>query len=171
MLIHNKYLSVCPITTHININKLSKNITKEKIINKVLTIDFNYRKIFKKKPRFGILGLNPHNAELKINSEEKRIIIPSVKILKKMKININGPIVPDTAFINKYKKYNIIIGMYHDQVLTPFKSLYKFNAINLTLGLKYLRVSPDHGVAKDIVKKKIASPDSLFECIKFIYKN
>ena len=60
--------------------------------------------------------------------------------------------------------------MYHDQVLTPFKALYKFNAINLTLGLKYLRTSPDHGTAVDIIKKKIANETSLLNCINFIYK-
>ena len=170
MLIHNSFISVCPITTHINIDKISKNISKKKIINKVLTIDLNYRKLFKKKPRFGILGLNPHNAELRENSEEKKIIIPAIKTLKSFKINVCGPIVPDTAFIDEYKKYNVIVGMYHDQVLTPFKSLYKFNAINLTLGLKYFRMSPDHGVAKDIVGKKIADPKSLLECIRFLNK-
>ena len=60
--------------------------------------------------------------------------------------------------------------MYHDQVLAPFKSIYKFNAINLTLGLKYLRVSPDHGVANELINKKKANPRSLIECIKFINK-
>ena len=57
--------------------------------------------------------------------------------------------------------------MYHDQVLTPFKSLYNFNAINITLGLPYLRMSPDHGVGENIVGKKIANPTSLIECLKF----
>ena len=68
-----------------------------------------------------------------------------------------------------YKKYkfDVIIGMYHDQVLTPFKALYNYNAINITLGLPYIRISPDHGVAEDIIGKKIASPESLIESIKF----
>ena len=61
--------------------------------------------------------------------------------------------------------------MYHDQVLTPFKTLYKYDAINLTLGLKYLRLSPDHGVAKDKIKKKKANPTSLIKCIKYLNKN
>ena len=67
---------------------------------------------------------------------------------------------------NKHE-FDVIIGMYHDQVLTPFKALYNFNAINITLGLPYIRISPDHGVAKDIIGKKIASPKSLMESIKF----
>ena len=77
----------------------------------------------------------------------------------------------DTAFINPKKyKFDIIVGMYHDQVLSPFKALFKFNAINLTAGLPYIRISPDHGIGKDILKKNIANPQSLFESIKFFQK-
>ena len=81
---------------------------------------------------------------------------------------MRGPIVSDTVFISEYKKYKIIIGMYHDQVLTPFKALFKFEAINITLGLKYLRVSPDHGTAIKLIKKNKANPTSLLQCIYFI---
>ena len=117
-----------------------------------------------------MLGLNPHNAELRKYSEEKKIIIPSIFKLKKKGIKINGPLVSDTIFINEYKKYDIIIGMFHDQVLAPFKTLFKFDAINITLGLKYLRVSPDHGIAKNLIKKKKGNPISLIKCINFINK-
>ena len=74
-----------------------------------------------------MLGLNPHNGELKKDSEEKKIIIPAINKLNKLGIIVNGPVVADTIFIKDYKKYNIIVGMYHDQILTPLK-LY----INLT---------------------------------------
>ena len=73
-------------------------------------------------------------------------------------------------FIEDFKKYDVIVGMYHDQVLTPFKTIFKFDAINITLGLKYLRVSPDHGVAKKLILKNKANPKSLIECINFINK-
>ena len=86
--------------------------------------------------------------------QKKKIIIPAVKLLKKMSIQLSGPIPADTIFINDYKHFDIIVGMYHDQVLAPFKSLFKFNAINITLGLKYIRVSPDHGIAADKILKK-----------------
>ena len=68
-----------------------------------------------------------------------------------------------------YKDYklDVIFGMYHDQVLTPFKALFNYDAINITLGLPFIRVSPDHGIAEDITGKKIANPKSLIECIKF----
>ena len=69
--------------------------------------------------------------------------------------------------ISKRYNFDVIVGMYHDQVLTPFKALYNFKAINITLGLPYIRISPDHGVGQDIMGKKIANPDSLIESIKF----
>ena len=83
-----------------------------------------------------ILGLNPHNAEYEKHSEEVKQIIPAIKYLKK-RANIFGPMAADSFFNSNYKKYDVIVGMYHDQVLIPFKNLFKFDAINITLGLKY----------------------------------
>ena len=122
------------------------------------------------KPKIGILGLNPHNAELKQKSEERKIIIPAITKLKKKRVNIKGPLVSDTVFISEYKNYDVIVGMYHDQVLSPFKTLYKYDGVNVTLGLKYLRVSPDHGTAKELIGKKVAKDTSLTRCIKFVNK-
>ena len=170
MLIWNKKFSVSPITTHIDLKDVSKNLKSKIILNKINTINDSFKIIFKKRPKIGILGLNPHNAEMKKNSEEKKLIVPSVLKLKKKGIKIKGPLVSDTLFINDFKSYDVIVGMYHDQVLTPFKTIFKFDAINITLGLNYLRVSPDHGVAKDLILKNKANPKSLVECIKFINK-
>ena len=168
MLIKAKNLAVSPITTHVNLKDVTKIINKNLIITKIKSINSNYKKIFKKIPKIAILGLNPHNAELRKNSTERQIIIPAIKKLKKNNIKIYGPFVSDTIFINDYKKFDVIVGMYHDQVLAPFKALYKFNAINITLGLKYLRASPDHGIARDLVGKNKVNPSSFIKCIKFI---
>tara|TARA_B100002019_G_scaffold292896_1_gene317689 strand:- start:1140 stop:2105 length:966 start_codon:yes stop_codon:yes gene_type:complete len=168
MLIRNKKLSVSPVTTHINLKKVSQKLSRRLIITKVISLNKNFKKIFFKKPKIAILGLNPHNAELKKDSEENKIIIPAINILKKNRIRVYGPYVSDTIFINDYKKFDVIVGMYHDQVLAPFKALYKFNALNLTLGLKYLRVSPDHGVASNLIGKNKANPSSLLNCINFL---
>ncbi len=168
MLIYNKELSVSPITTHIELSKVHKNISKNKIIIKTTIINDFFIKKFKKKPKIGILGLNPHNNELRKNSEENKIIVPAIRSLKRKKIKVYGPLSPDTAFLDiKKKDYDVVIGMYHDQVLAPFKALYKFQAINITLGLSFLRISPDHGVAKDLIKKNKANPDSLISAINF----
>ena len=168
MLIYNKKLSVSPITTHIPLNQVSKKINKYKIVEKVKIINNFYKKFLNKKPNFAILGLNPHNFSISKKSEEKKIINKAIKILVKLKINAKGPVAPDSSFVifKKYK-FDVIIGMYHDQVLSPFKALYNFFAINITLGLPYIRISPDHGIAEDIVGKKIANPNSLIESIKF----
>ena len=170
MFIHNKSFSVVPITTHINIKNVSKKININLIIKKMNTLKKDFKKLFDKNPKIGILGLNPHNAELNRNSEEIRIINPAIRKLRKKGFNVEGPLSADTLFVNNYKKYDVIVGMYHDQVLTPFKTLFHFDAINITLGLGYLRVSPDHGPAKDIINKNKANHLSLLRCVKFINK-
>jgi|TARA_B100001093_G_scaffold422535_1_gene415120 4-hydroxythreonine-4-phosphate dehydrogenase len=171
MMIYNKELSVVPLTTHIEIKDITKKITLNLIKRKIITLNKSYFKLFKKKPAIGILGLNPHNSENKIDSVENKIISPAVAKLKKLRININGPIPADTAFSkNKITCYDVIVGMYHDQVLAPFKALYGYDAINITLGLKYLRLSPDHGVALDIVGLNKANPKSLVSAINFLNK-
>jgi len=170
MMIKTRNFAVCPITTHIELRNVSKKIKSKMILIKVKTIQKSFKNLYKKSPKIGVLGLNPHNAELKNNSEEVREIIPAIKKLKKLGFKVDGPLVTDTIFMENFKNYDVIVGMYHDQVLSPFKSIFKFNAINLTLGLKYLRASPDHGVAKDLIKKNKADGLSLLECIKFIYK-
>ena len=168
MLIYNKKLSVSPLTTHIPLNLVSGKLRKMAIFNKVKTINAFYKKNFNKKPKIAILGLNPHNSYGQTKSQESKVIFPAIKKIKKEGIKVFGPISTDTSFIiNDKKKFDVIFGMYHDQVLTPFKALFKYNAINVTLGLPFIRVSPDHGIAEDIVGKNIANPNSLMHSIKF----
>ena len=168
MLLYNKELSVSPLTTHISLKQVSKKISKSKIVRKVKILNNFYKKVFKKKPKIAILGLNPHNFSTLKKSEEKEIIKKAVDKLLKLKIKVYGPIPADSSFmIFKKDKFNIILGMYHDQVLAPFKALYGFKAVNVTAGLPYIRVSPDHGIAKNITCKNIANPTSLIESIKF----
>jgi 4-hydroxythreonine-4-phosphate dehydrogenase len=169
MLIFNKDLSVCPITTHLPLEKVSNKITKKDIITKSLIIDKFYKINFSLKPKIAITGLNPHCENFFNESEEKRIIEPAIKILKKKGIKILGPYPADTIFLSQnLKKFNVIIGMYHDQVLTPIKTLYGFNAINITLGLPFLRISPDHGPNNKMIGKNESDPQSLIYAIKFL---
>ena len=172
MLIYNKHLSVCPITTHLPLNKVSKKITKKDIIIKSLIINKFYKINFSFKPKIAITGLNPHCENFFEKSEEKKIIEPAIKILKKRKINIFGPYPADTVFLKQnMRKFNVIIGMYHDQVLTPIKTLYGFNAINITLGLPFLRISPDHGPNNEMIGKNKSDPQSLIDALKFLNRN
>ena len=133
MLIANKKLAVSPITTHIDLKEVSKKIKKSTIVNKVKTIETWFRNNYNRKPKICILGLNPHNAELRKNSEENKIIIPAIKKLKTKGIKLSGPLAADTVFIEDYNKFDVIIGMFHDQVLAPYKTLFKFEKLtNLT---------------------------------------
>ena len=171
MLIYNKKLSVSPITTHLPIKDVNKNITKNKIINQVKLIDKFYKKYFKQKAKIAITGLNPHCESNFKSSEEKSLIIPSIKLLDKIGYNVNGPFAADTIFMkNQIIKYDVIIGMYHDQVLTPIKSLFGFNAINITLGLPFIRISPDHGPNELMQGKNLSNPLSLIQALKFLDK-
>ena len=170
MLISNEKLSVSPITTHLDIYKIARKLNTSSIIKKIKIINLWFKKNLKRRPIIAVLGLNPHNAEMKKNSEERKIILPSILKLKKQGIKVEGPLVADTIFMNNYKNFDVIVGMYHDQVIAHFKTIYKFNAVNLTLGLKYLRVSPDHGTATNIISKNKANPYSLIKCINTLIK-
>ena len=171
MLIYNKNLSVSPLTTHIPINKVPKYIKKDKIITNVLKINNFYKTTLKKKPNIALLGLNPHCESIDRISEEVKEIIPAIKYLTKKKIKIIGPISADTFFLdNNIQKYDVVIGMYHDQVLTPAKTLFNFNAINLTIGLPFIKITPDHGPNFDMVGKNKSDPSSIFYAFNFLEK-
>ena len=172
MLIFNKKLSVCPITTHLPIKLVPKNINKKKIEDKIYLIQNFYNKYFKIKPKIGVLGINPHCESILKYNEDEKIIKPLIQKMKKKGFKLKGPLSADTAFLkNNRKNYDIIIGMYHDQVLTPIKTIFEYDAINITLGLPFLRVSPDHGPNEQMMGKNISSPLSLIQAIKFLDKN
>ena len=171
MLIYNKTLSVSPITTHLPIKYVSKNINKSKIIKKIKSINNFFVKNLKKKPKIAVLGLNPHCETIEKIGEEQKEIIPAIKRLKSEKLNIKGPFSADTFFIKKnIDYYDVVVGMYHDQVLTPLKTLYNFNAINITIGLPFLRISPDHGPNTSMYGKNKSDPSSIFCAMNFFNK-
>ena len=169
MLIYNKKISVCPITTHLPLKYVSKKINKKLIVTKVELINNFYKNYLNIIPKIAITGLNPHCESIDAFNEDEKIIAPTVKILKKKGINIYGPYPADTIFMKKNRsKFNIIIGMYHDQILTPIKTLFEFDAINITLGLPFIRVSPDHGPNEKMVGKNLSNPLSLIRALQFL---
>ena len=171
MLIFNKNLSVSPLTTHLALKDVHKKITKQKIYNQVSLINNFYKKKFNKLPRIAITGLNPHCESNFKSSEEDKIIIPAIKQLRLKNTNINGPFPADTVFTKSLlKKYDVIIGMYHDQVLSPMKAIFNFDAINITLGLPFTRISPDHGPNYSMLGKNLSDPNSLIQALKFLDK-
>jgi len=171
MLIYNKQLSVCPITTHYPINSIAKKISKKLIIEKIILINNFYIENFDFKPSIGITGLNPHCETTKKYDEDEKIIRPSVKFLKRKKINISGPYPADTIFMKRNRiNFDVIVGMYHDQVLTPVKTLFEYDAINITMGLPYIRISPDHGPNEQMIGLNKSNPTSLLKSIEFLDK-
>ena len=171
MLIYNETLSVCPITTHLPLKLVSKKINKKIILKNVSLVNTFYEKKFNIKPRIAILGLNPHCESVHKYNEDEKIIKPTIKYLKN-RYNVSGPYPADTIFLkNNRKKFDVIIGMYHDQVLTPLKTLFEYDAINITLGLPFIRVSPDHGPNEIMLGKNLSNPLSLSRAIKFLDKN
>lgn len=171
MLIFNQQLSVSPITTHLPINDVSKKLNKTLIKEKIILIDNFYKKIFGFKPVIAVTGLNPHCESIKKYNEDEKIVKPAVKNLSKLGLKISGPYAADTIFLKKNRsKFNVIVGMYHDQVLTPIKTLTEYDAINMTLGLPFLRISPDHGPNENMLGKNLSNPQSLFNAINFLDK-
>jgi 4-hydroxythreonine-4-phosphate dehydrogenase len=172
MLLFNDTFSVLPLTTHIPLKEVYKEISYKKIEKACKNINNFYLKTIKRKKfKIGILGLNPHNGENGyIGNEEKKIIIPAIKELKK-KYPIIGPLSPDTSFLQRAKlKIDVLIGHYHDQILTTFKTKFNYDAINITIGLPFIRISPDHGVGTEIIGKGVADPKSFKKAIKFFSK-
>ena len=169
MLIYNEKLSVSPITTHLPLKlvtkKLNKNIIKEKImlIQKFYKIQFNFN------PKIAVTCINPHCESVENVNEDDKVVLPIVKKLKKNKLKIFGPLSADTIFLKQNRKnFDVILGMYHDQVLTPFKTLFEYDAINITLGLPFIRISPDHGPNEKMFGKNRSNPQSLIKALKFL---
>ena len=172
MLIYNNKLSVCPLTTHLPIKLVTKKITKSLIQNKLKIINNFYINKLKFKPNIGVTGLNPHCESISSFNEDEEIIAPAIKFSKKKGIFVSGPYPADTIFLKQNRvKFDVILGMYHDQVLTPFKTLYEYDAINITMGLPFLRVSPDHGPNEKMVNKNLSNPTSLYRALDFLDKN
>jgi len=171
MLIYNKRLSVCPITTHLPLKLVTKNITKKKIEEKIYLINNFYKKKIGFKPRIAVLGLNPHCESISSINEDEEIIKPTIKYLSKKKIDVKGPFSADTAFLKEnIRNFDVVVGMYHDQVLTPIKTLYEYDAINITLGLPFIRISPDHGPNHRMLGQNKSNPLSLIRAIEFLDK-
>jgi len=169
MLIYNKKLSVCPITTHLPIKLVSKNININLIVNKIKLIDSFYKKYLKIKPNIAVTGLNPHCESINKINEDTTIIKSSINLLKNKNLRVSGPYPADTIFLkNNRNKFNVIVGMYHDQVLTPIKTLFEYDAINITLGLKFIRISPDHGPNQKMMGKNLSNPLSLIRALEFL---
>ena len=172
MLVTNE-LKTMPLTIHVPLNMVPKLITKDLIHSKIKIAVDGLKTFFDiKKPSLIITGLNPHAGENgDLGNEEIEIIKPAVDEIKKItNISITGPISADIAFSpEKRCNYDLAVCMYHDQALIPIKTLDFHNGVNVTLGLDFIRTSPDHGTGFDIVGKNIARPESLISAINLAH--
>ena len=172
MLASNK-LRVVPLTTHIPFQEVPNSISKESIITAVQLLDANLKRFFGlSNPRIAIAGLNPHAGENgNIGREDQDIIQPAITNLQQSGFEVTGPFPSDTLFHPEARKsYDAVIGMYHDQVLIPIKTIDFFGSVNVTLGLNFIRTSPDHGTGLDIAGSGNARPDSLMAAINLARK-
>lgn len=170
MMLYGPRLRVTLVTTHLAIRDVASKLSEESVFNaSELTCEFLQRYLKIPHPRVGVLGLNPHASDGgRFGDEEAYIIDPAVERLRAKGHDVEGPLPADSAFYHAMKgRYHGLVAMYHDQGLGPLKLLHFKNAINVTLGLRRIRCSPDHGPAFDIAGKGIADPTSMIEAIKF----
>lgn len=173
MLIISPKINVAPVTIHLPLAEAIKTVSKKLIISTVLNaINFLENDFGIQKPKIAIAGINPHAGENgSIGKEEKKIVIPAVNYLKKIKLHVDGPFAADSLFSKKnLNYYNLFVCMYHDQALIPVKTLDFENGVNVTAGLPIIRTSPDHGTALDIAGKNIANESSLVNAIRIAAK-
>jgi len=158
MMFYSEELKVVLQTIHVPLREVPRLLTADAVLQKLRLIQREFVRFWNKKPKIGVLGLNPHAGEEGIlGTEEEEIIKPALERARKEGINCEGPLVPDTAFLQR-ERFDLFLAMYHDQGLIPFKLLAFERGVNLTLGLPVPRTSPDHGTAFDIAWKGICNP-------------
>ena len=167
MMLMCRKMKVALATTHIPVKDIHKKLQKINLKEMVKLLNREMEKKFGiKNPKIAVLGLNPHAGDGgNIGKEEIEIIQPTVDLLRKEGINLTDPLPPDTAFLDP-SKYDVYFAMYHDQGLIPLKMVCFRKAVNMTLGLPFIRTSPDHGTGFDIAGKGIADPSSFIEAVK-----
>ena len=169
MMLAGPKLRTVPVTAHLPISKVPEALTAERLelVATITARDLEAR-FGIKKPRLAIAGLNPHAGEAgAMGSEDAEIIAPTIAKLKAMGLSVTGPHSGDTLFHAKAREnYDAAIAMYHDQALIPVKTISFDETVNVTLGLPFIRTSPDHGTALDIADKGVANPASLIAALK-----
>lgn len=177
MILTSEFLKIALVTTHLPIAEVASSITKELVIEKIKTLNNSLKRdFFIDNPRIAVLSLNPHAGENGLlGKEEKEIIEPAIKSCLDRDIFCSGPYAADGFFgSEKYKQFDAVLAMYHDQGLVPFKTIAMDSGVNYTAGLPIVRTSPAHGTAYDIAGKNEASEESFVQALFMavdIYRN
>ena len=162
-------LKVILVTTHLSVLNVSKEITSQKVLEKIELADKTLRFLFKiRNPEIGVCALNPHSGEKGLfGKEEERSIVPAIKKAQRKNIRVSGPYAADSLFNKRVSsKFDCIVAMYHDQGLIPMKINGLGNSVNLTVGIPIIRTSPDFGIALDIAGKGKADPEGMVRAIR-----
>jgi len=170
MMFMSPRLNVTLATIHVPLKKVSRLLTKRSILEKIrLTDEMLKEGLAIKKPRIAVCALNPHGKEF--GDEETKVIEPAVRMASREGLDASGPFSADLLFHAAYHgRYDAVIGMYHDQALTAFKLIAFHDGVNVTLGLPYVRTSPDHGTAFDIAYRGKADPSSMLAALRLAEK-
>ena len=167
-------LTVALVTAHIGFAKVASTLTQGRVYDTIRLLSSHLRGALGiARPRIAVLGLNPHAGESGMfGDEEIRVIAPAIRRANREGIDAYGPVSPDTAFIRKADSFSFdaAVAMYHDQGLIALKTLEFDRAVNVTLGLPFVRTSPDHGTAFDIAGKGIANPSSMIAAIEYAWR-
>ena len=166
-------LSVVPVTIHVSLRAALDALSTDEIVAVARIAAAALRRSWGiERPRLAVAGLNPHAGEGgALGAEEAAIIQPAIDALRAEGLDVSGPWPPDAMFTEDARaRYDVAIGMYHDQVLIPLKTLDVRNGVNVTLGLPIVRTSPDHGTAYDIAGQGAADPSSLVAAIRLAHR-
>jgi len=169
MMLWSPLLAVVPVTIHLSLREAINQLTTELIVDTTRIVSAGLNKSFGlARPRLALSGLNPHAGEDgSLGTEDKTIVAPAIDILRAEGLDVRGPLPADTMFHEAARKnYDCAICMYHDQALIPIKTLAFDDGVNVTLGLPFVRTSPDHGTAFDIAGTGRANPASLVAALR-----
>jgi len=157
------------VTRHIALKDVPRALNAGRIARVISVTHRDLRRLFGiRRPRIAVAGLNPHAGESGLfGTEDERIVAPAVRRARRELGGVEGPIPPDAVFYEALRgRYDAVVALYHDQGLIPFKMLYFRDGVNMSLGLPFIRTSPDHGTAFDIAGKKRADPSSMIEAVR-----
>jgi 4-hydroxythreonine-4-phosphate dehydrogenase len=174
MMFAGDQLRLALVTVHIGLAQVSRALSSQGVFDTIrLLAQHLSRRLGVSHPRVGVLGLNPHAGEHGLfGDEEARVIVPAIRRARRAGIDASGPLAPDTAFIRPQGKFGFdaAVAMYHDQGLIALKTLEFDRAVNVTLGLPFMRTSPDHGTAYDIAGCGVASGVSMLAAMEYAWR-
>ena len=175
MMFAGSELRLALVTVHVGLAKVPGLLTEKNVFDTIAILDRHMRENEgARSPRIGVLGFNPHGGENGLfGDEEIRIIAPAIRRAQKSGIDAYGPLPPDTAFVRQGDRnfgFDAAVTMYHDQGLIALKTLEFDRAVNVTIGLPFIRTSPDHGTAFDIAGRGVANPSSMISAIEYAWR-